>query len=116
MTQEPWWPSRYGPDDEAGSLNEITAARVAAAATMVRQGRVFDLSHVVEEGIPAFPGRYFRQHLLTQAHVENPRRPDPGVAGWGHNSLKVNTECPAFMPGPTPIGRAARALKAELPR
>ena len=56
-----WWPSRYGPDDQAGALNEITPAAVAAAAALVRRGRVYDLSHVLDEQIPAFPGRSFRQ-------------------------------------------------------
>jgi hypothetical protein len=39
-----WWPSRYGVDDEAGALNEITASTVIAAAGLVRSGRVYDLA------------------------------------------------------------------------
>ncbi|TMI77451.1 MAG: cyclase family protein, partial [Bacillati bacterium ANGP1] len=31
-----WWPSRYGADDELGTLNEITPAKVVAAARLVR--------------------------------------------------------------------------------
>ncbi len=27
----PWWPSRYGADDQIGTLNEITPERVARA-------------------------------------------------------------------------------------
>ena len=57
-----WWPSRYGPDDEAGALNEITPAKVLEAVRLVRQGRVYDLAHVLHEDIPAFPGRSFRQY------------------------------------------------------
>ena len=60
---ETWWPSRYGPDDQAGALNEITPAAVVRAAGLVRSGRVFDLAHVLDEHVPAFPGRAFRQHL-----------------------------------------------------
>ncbi len=36
---EQWWPSRYGPDDQIGALNEITPANVAATR-LVRQGEV----------------------------------------------------------------------------
>src|ERR671929_184087 len=46
-----WWPSRYGPDDEAGALNEITATKVVEAVRLVRQGRVYDLAHVLHEAI-----------------------------------------------------------------
>ena len=60
--------SRYGPGDEAGSFNEATHEGVVRAAQLVRGGRVFDLSHVIDRTIPAFPGRTFKQVLTTTAH------------------------------------------------
>jgi hypothetical protein len=54
---ETWYPSRYGAEDQAGALNEVTPAAVRAAAGLVRQGRIYDLGHVLDEHIPAFPGR-----------------------------------------------------------
>jgi kynurenine formamidase len=63
MNATPWYPSRYGADDEAGALNEITAAGVVGAASLVRTGRIFDLAHVLDSAVPAFPGREFRQTL-----------------------------------------------------
>ena len=57
-----WWPSKYGADDQAGALNEITPGKVLEAAVLVRAGRVYDLAHVLHQDIPAFPGRTFR-HL-----------------------------------------------------
>ncbi|MGZ4614928.1 MAG: cyclase family protein [Actinomycetes bacterium] len=85
--QAPWWPSRYGDGDEAGALNEITPAKVLEAAGLVRTGVVHDLAHVLHADIPAFPGRTFRQHLTTNAHHVNRRRPDAGPEGWGRNSV-----------------------------
>jgi kynurenine formamidase len=61
-----WWPSRYGPDDQAGALNEVTPEAVVRGAGLVRRGVVFDLAHVLDEHIPAFPGRTFRQQLNPQ--------------------------------------------------
>jgi kynurenine formamidase len=60
-----WYPSKYGVDDEAGALNEIGPANVVRAASLVGEGRVFDLAHVLDDRVPAFPGRSFRQFLTT---------------------------------------------------
>ncbi len=51
--------------DDLGSLSRIGAADVLRAASLVRSGRVFDLAHVLDEHVPAFPGRTFRQLLTT---------------------------------------------------
>jgi hypothetical protein len=84
---EPFWPSRYGPDYEAGSLNEITPQKLIEAAALVTHGRIYDLAHVLDESVPAFPGRTFRQDLLTFPHQVNRRRPDSGPNGLGGNSV-----------------------------
>ena len=80
-------PSRYGPGDQAGAFNEATPEGVARAALLVRSGQVFDLSHVIDDRIPAFPGRTFKQVLTTTAHHLNRRRPDAGERGWGENDV-----------------------------
>jgi kynurenine formamidase len=82
-----WWPSKYGADDEAGALNEITPAKVLSAVGLVRQGVVYDLAHVLHADIPAFPGRTFRQYLTTNYQHINRRRPDSGGEGWGRNNV-----------------------------
>lgn len=82
-----WWPSRYGASDEAGSLNEILPSTAVRAARLVRAGRVYDLSHVLDEHIPAFPGRSFRQFLQTAAHQTNRRGPAAGPEGLGENGV-----------------------------
>jgi hypothetical protein len=78
-----WWPSRYGPQDQAGALNEITPAKTLEAIRLVRRGEVFDLAHVLHAGIPAFPGRTFRQYLTTNYHHINQRRPNAGPPAGG---------------------------------
>jgi kynurenine formamidase len=51
--------------DEAGAPGRLHAGDVLRAAQLVRDGRVFDLAYVLDEHIPSFPGRTFRQHLTT---------------------------------------------------
>jgi kynurenine formamidase len=100
-TDETWWPSRYGPDDQAGALNEITPDGVIRAAALVRQGRVYDLAHVLDEHIPAFPGRSFHQYLTTSAHQLNQRSPGAGPRGLGRNGVNWIVE---YVSAPSQIG------------
>ena len=53
---------------------------------LVREGRVYDLAHVLDEDVPVFPGRYFRQTLVTTAHHANPD------GGHGENNVNWITE------------------------
>ncbi|MBI2917332.1 MAG: cyclase family protein [Chloroflexi bacterium] len=84
---KPWWPSRYGQADQKGTLNEITPEKLVQAAQLVKLGKTYDLGHVLDEHVPAFPGRSFHQRLLTAAHQVNRRRPDAGTEGWGENNV-----------------------------
>jgi len=52
-----WWPSRWGPQDEAGASNWITPAKVLEAARLIRTGKIYELGRVYEPGIPAFGAR-----------------------------------------------------------
>jgi kynurenine formamidase len=47
---------------------------------------VFDLGHVLDERVPVFPGRYFKQTLVTTAHHANP------AGGVGENDVNWITE------------------------
>lgn len=91
----PWWPSRYGADDQIGTLNEITPERVAAAAQLVRKGVVVDLGRVLDEDTPKFPGRYWHQTLDVSPHFTNLQRPDAVGKGWGRNQINWITEIQA---------------------
>jgi kynurenine formamidase len=80
-----WWPSPFGPDDQLGMLNHITDATRAAALSLVRSGRLYDLGRVLDQDVPVFPGRYFRQTLVTTAHHAN-------RGGMGENRVNWITE------------------------
>jgi kynurenine formamidase len=66
-----WWPSPFGAEDELGMLNHVTDAKRREALASVREGRMYDLGRVLHEHIPVFPGRFFRQTLVTTAHHAN---------------------------------------------
>jgi kynurenine formamidase len=52
-------------------LNHVDEAKRREALGLVRDGRLYDLGRVLDEDIPVFPGRYFRQTLVTTAHHAN---------------------------------------------
>jgi kynurenine formamidase len=85
-TAERWWPSPFGPDDQHGMLNLVDEAKRLEALRLVREGRMYDLGHELHEDIPVFPGRFFRQTLVTTAHHANA---DGGV---GDNDVNWVTE------------------------
>jgi kynurenine formamidase len=61
--------------DERGALRHITDAKRLRALELVREGRLYELGHVLDERAPVFPGRYFRQTLVSTAHHANAAMP-----------------------------------------
>ena len=54
-----WWPSEWGPDDQAGATNRITPARVLEAASLIDRGKVYQLGRAYEYGMPLLGNRHF---------------------------------------------------------
>src|SRR5262245_2993490 len=96
-----WFPSKYGVDDQAGALNEIGADNVVRAARLVREGQIFDLAHVLDEHVPAFPGRSFRQYLTTTSFHANQRLVGAGPEGLGKNNVNWIVE---YVSAPSQMG------------
>jgi kynurenine formamidase len=61
----PWWPSRWGPDDEAGASNWMTPEKVLEAIKLIKAGKVYRLGRVYEAGMPARPGRTWKLTIPT---------------------------------------------------
>ena len=79
---EKWWPSRWGADDEAGSTNWITPAKVLDAAKWIRDGKIYKIGRVYEPGMPLFGARAFSLRI--------PGGPTGGP--FGKNKLIYNDE------------------------
>src|ERR687886_1768928 len=94
------WPSPFGPGDEVGMLNHVTAAKRLDALRLVREGRLYDLGRVLDERVPVFPGRAFHQTLVTTAHHAN-------MGGVGENRVNWVTE---VISGTTQLGTHLDAL------
>src|SRR4051812_27352210 len=63
---------RWGDDDERGTLNLLTAAQVARAAALVRQGRVYSLALPLAADAPAGRRYSVRHHPAVFATPGEP--------------------------------------------
>jgi kynurenine formamidase len=54
-----WWPSEWGPDDQRGAANRVTAERVRGAARLIREGTIYALGRIYEHGMPLPGKRHF---------------------------------------------------------
>jgi kynurenine formamidase len=62
-------------------LTYVDEAKRREALALVREGRLYDLGRVLDENVPAFPGRFFRQTLVTTAHHDGGNWITEQVAG-----------------------------------
>lgn len=65
-----WWPSRYGPGDELGALNELSSEGVLAALRLPAEGRLIELAPLLERGMPGPIGREWRQIVLADRALD----------------------------------------------
>ena len=71
-------------------LSHVDEAKRREALALVREGRLYDLGRVLDENVPVFPGRYFRQTLVTTAHHANAR--------WRRRGEPTSTGSPSRSP------------------
>lgn len=79
-----WTNSPWGPDDEIGAANRITADSVKAAASLVKTGKTYNLGIVVDKTTPAFAPRSLSITILQPNQIETP--------GLGNNALTYNDD------------------------
>jgi kynurenine formamidase len=72
-------PSPFGPNDQVGATNRITAAVTKAAAAEIKTGDVIPMANVLVDGIPLFGTRFTKTILTSFATM-------PG-AEYGSNKL-----------------------------
>jgi kynurenine formamidase len=63
--QQNCFKSKWGPDDQKGALNNVTAENTLAAARLVKKGRSIRMGIETNSRTPAFPPRTFSVTVLT---------------------------------------------------
>jgi len=61
---EPWWPSKWGAEDQRGAANLLGPETVLAAAELIRRGEVYSLGRVYEPEMPLPSTRHYSLTLV----------------------------------------------------
>ena len=73
-----WWPSEWGPADQRGAANRLTADRVKDAARLIQAGKVYSLGRVYEHGMP-LPGKRHFSLTIPGSPTGGPSGKNQGV-------------------------------------
>jgi kynurenine formamidase len=79
---QPWWPSQWGANDEAGASNTITPQKVLEAVALIKRGTIYRLGHPYEAGMPLFGQRTWKLIIPSL----------PSSTSLGKNRLVYNEE------------------------
>jgi hypothetical protein len=107
-TATPWWPSKYGKDDQIGATNLITPAKILDALKLVKTGKVYEMTHLYESSMPKFGERVFTLRI--------PGAPTGGPVGSNHviwNDEFVATEIGQVGTQMDGLGHIGMAFKGE---
>lgn len=64
QAQEPWYPSKYGPDDTLGALNNLSPEGVKRAVALVKRGKVYSLAVPTGPDSPAYGSRRYQVEII----------------------------------------------------
>lgn len=77
-----WWPSEWGANDQRGAVNRITPQKILQAASLIKEGKIYQLGRLYEHGMPLSGNR---SYALTI-----PGMPTQGPSG--KNKIVANSE------------------------
>jgi kynurenine formamidase len=73
-----WWPSEWGAADQRGAANRLTADRVKAATRLIRDGAIYSLGRLYEQGMP-MPGKRHFSLTIPGSPTGGPTGKNQGV-------------------------------------
>ncbi|HVH78640.1 MAG TPA: cyclase family protein [Stellaceae bacterium] len=91
MSEQKWWPSKWGAGDEAGATNHCTPQKVLDTVKYIKDGKIYKLARNYEQAMPCFGKRSFMLRM--------PSAPTGGP--FGDNKLVYNDEYLATEIGQT---------------
>jgi kynurenine formamidase len=71
----PWFPSKWGADDQLGTAATLTDSKVLSSIGLVRTGKVLPLGHPIFLGMPGRVATHGPFHYLTSQRVYDHRPP-----------------------------------------
>jgi kynurenine formamidase len=71
----PWFPSKWGADDQQGTAATLTESKVLSSLSLVRKGRVLPLGHPIFLGMPGRQATHGPFHYTTSQRVYDHRPP-----------------------------------------
>jgi kynurenine formamidase len=71
----PWFPAKWGAEDQLGTAATLTDAKVLSSIALVRTGRVLPLGHPIFLGMPGRQATHGPFHYLTSQRVYDHRPP-----------------------------------------
>lgn len=86
--QQSCFPSKFGPDDQVGNLNHITAEKTRRASKLIRLGKSYALGIETNKNTPAYAPRTFEIKVVQPGQENGPIGPsktsynDDIINGW----------------------------------
>jgi kynurenine formamidase len=86
--QQSCFPSKFGPDDQAGNLNHITPEKTRRASKLIKQGKSYALGIETNKNTPAYAPRSFEIKVVQPGQENGPIGPskttynDDIINGW----------------------------------
>lgn len=77
-----WWPSEWGAEDQRGAVNRITPRKILQAVSLIKEGKIYQLGRVYEQGMPLSGNR---SYVLTIPGL-------PTFGPEGKNAIVGNSE------------------------
>jgi len=84
LSQEDWYPSKYGAEDELGAANLLSPEKVLAATKLITTGKTYALGVPVGRDTPAFPPRSLSITVLQPGQADG--------ATFGANDMSYNDD------------------------
>ncbi len=86
--QQSCFPSKFGPEDQAGNLNHITPEKTRRASKLIKQGKSYALGIETNKNTPAYAPRSFEIKVVQPGQENGPIGPskttynDDIINGW----------------------------------